>query len=224
MQPKLELLFFHGKPASGKDTQAEILSSEVPTFGVVSGVFRSAFTSIGMYAKYHDIVAPHILPLGKGIDIPGLTIANLLKSIIIDNIKLGKRGLIVCGLLRTPSHLIETQKWLSTQNEFGITTNHIYFATTNELSLERAKNRRIENAKIGNVRKDDDEFLFKARLSRWSLNTKPLLNMLLGEGELNIVKVNKTPQEVYRDTLKLVDFLEIRQRLEGISFPIESVR
>jgi len=224
MQPKLELLFFHGKPASGKDAQAAKLAAEFPDCGIISGVFRSAFTSTGQFAKYHDIVAPHILPLGKGIDIPGVTIAELLRNIISDNIETGKRALIVCGLLRTPSHLIETQKWLSYQREHEIASNHIYFVTTDEECLSRAKNRLKEHEKEGLARQDDAENLLKARLSRWHQNTKPMLNILFGEGKLNIIKANRMPLEVYKDTLKLVDCLGVRHRIEGFSLPVELIR
>ena len=100
----ITLDFLHGRPACGKDTQANLLLLDIAHSSKVSGVYRSAFTQTGSYTKYHDLVKPYIKPLGQGIDIPGKVVADILADIIKNAREQGITTLLICGLLRTPDH------------------------------------------------------------------------------------------------------------------------
>jgi adenylate kinase family enzyme len=210
MQDTVDLIFFHGKPASGKDTQANRVIQYIPSCVKVSGVYRSTITKTGEFAKYHSMVKPYILPIGEGIDIPGQIVSQLLQSIVGDKMKEGARTIVVCGLLRTCDHLINVDKWIDSEKKFKVRTHNIYYATLDGHSLIRSQVRLKEMSRQDYSRPEDNEPLVKARLMRYRDNTGPMLKMLLADGRLKIIRADREIEEVYRDTVNVLE-------LEGLN-------
>ncbi len=190
--------FLHGRPAVGKDTQADLLTQKIPSSIKISGVYRSAFTQEGPYAKYYHLVAPYIKPLGQGIDIPGLAVSKILKDIVENKTAEGISTFIVCGLLRTVDHKKAIDMWLANESK-GIKSVHIYLTTTEGRALDHAHTRRSNYSPSGLQRPDDTDELMATRLLRYKQNTLPMLKQLHDEGRLSIIRADRSITEVCAD-------------------------
>jgi len=205
MNKNINIIFFHGKPASGKDTQANLLIDLLPSCHIVSGVYRSAFTQKGKYAKYHKTVKPCIQPFGKGIDIPGETVAQLLRNIVVDELKTGSETLIVCGLPRTIDHLAAIDAMIKRESETIITDHHFCFDCSNETSLKRAAIRRNLQSQSNSDRPDDVRRLMKKRLDRYSTRTKNMLEVLKKEERLHIIESNCDSLVIHQKIINILN-------------------
>jgi len=192
-----ELIFVHGRPACGKDTQVDLVVNSVIGAYKISGVYRSAFTRTGEYAKFHNLVAPHIKPLGKGIDIPGKVVVDILCQIVDDRSFHGDDVLFVCGLIRTVDHKRALDTFLAQKNELAI--KHVYFSSPESMAIEHAQRRMEEDRKTGKERLDDKVELMKARLDRFKTNTIPMLKELENEKKLTIIRADRSIDEVACD-------------------------
>jgi len=65
---KLHIIYFHGLPCAGKDTQAEILlsKSEKPVKISTGEIFRGAIKQTGKHAKYYPYIEEDIENVFKG--------------------------------------------------------------------------------------------------------------------------------------------------------------
>lgn len=192
-----ELIFVHGRPACGKDTLVDFIINSTTGTHKISGVYRSAFTRTGEYARLHDLVAPYMKPIGKGIDIPGKVVMDILHNIIDDRSSHGDEALFVCGLIRTVDHKKALDVFLSQKSE--ITVKHVYFSAPESMAIERAQRRMMEDSKSGKERQDDKVELMKARLERFKANTIPMLKELENEGKLTVIRADKSIGEVAHD-------------------------
>lgn len=192
-----ELIFIHGRPACGKDTQVDLIMKSIHSSYKISGVYRSAFTRTDEYSKFYDLVAPHMKPLGKGIDIPGKVVVDILSQIIDDRSACGDKTLFVCGLIRTIDHKRALDSFFLDKSELVV--KHLYFSTPESMAIEHAQRRMVEDRKKGSERQDDKVELIKARLKRFKINTIPMLRELEKEKKLTIIRADRTIDEVECD-------------------------
>jgi len=214
----MTLNFIHGRPACGKDTQVDMLTRTIPHSAKVSGVYRSAFTQKGQYAKYHEVVAPYIKPIGQGIDIPGKVVADIFEGIILDNKKRGIDTLFICGLPRTVDHKRAIDVFLETYHELN--SKHIYLAAGENRSLLQATIRLKVDSKNGGGRIDDSVELMRARLARYRKDTLPMLKEIEQEGKLNIIRADCSIEEIHSRLKELLLPQSISP--ESLSFNIQS--
>ena len=178
---------FHGKPGSGKDTQAELLASEIPNCKIISGVYRKAILNEGEFAKYHDLLNPHVLPLGKGLKVPGEVVIKIAKEIVEEGRAKGIENFIFCGLLRTPEHFKAFSNWedqFRDQNDLDF--EHIYFDLSDEECYKRSTRRLPAENRV-----DDSNEHFTARLTRFERNTLPEIIRLELEGKVKTVDASQ---------------------------------
>ena len=191
----ITLNFIHGRPGCGKDTQADLLTMVTPHSLKASGIYRGAYTKQGQFARYHDLVAPFIKPLGQGIDMPAKTVNFILKDIVKRGRADGFSSFFICGLLRATSHKEAIDQWLTQTPE--VSARHIYLATSEGKALAQSQSR--------NQRIDDAPLLMQARLSRFRSNSLPMLQSLEDEGRLTIVKADREIHLIHQELLAIID-------------------
>ena len=191
----ITLNFIHGRPGSGKDTQADLLTKITPHALKVSGIYRSAYTKQGPFERYHDLVAPYIKPLGLGIDMPAKTVSFILQDIVKRGRADGFSSFFICGLLRATSHKEAVDQWLNQNPE--VSARHIYLANSEGKALAQSQSR--------GQRIDDTQQLMKARLSRFRTNSLPMLKSLEDEGRLIIVRADREIHLIHQELLAIID-------------------
>lgn len=204
--------FLHGRPACGKDSQADLLVKDILNSSKVSGVYRSAFTKLGPYAKYHEIVKPYMLPLGEGIEIPGIQVVRILEGIVEDEQTRGIETLFVCGLLRSLDHLKAVDNLFSAHEKVDF--NHIYINTSQKRALEQTLIRFNSDVQNGNARLDDKLDLMKRRLARFDRKVLPMLEELMKDNRLLVVDGEQPIETVNREITKLLYPLLVNRESE----------
>lgn len=194
------LVFIHGRPACGKDTQSDLITASFPNSYKISGVYRSAFTQVGDYAQYHDQVSPYIKPLGKGIDIPGHAVINILNDIVESKPSNNDTVFLICGLLRTIDHKNKLYELMGDRDDLKI--KHVYLSSPESMSISHAQKRMTKDREEGEERTDDRIVLMQARLDRYKKNTIPMLKELQNEGRLKIIRADRPVDEVNIDIRK----------------------
>ncbi len=203
----LRFLFLNGKGSSGKDTQAEIVTEELPYAVRLSTgeIYRSAATATGPYARFHDRIAPYIEHVDNGGYVPDPVMLPIVKEIIEEEISHGKQMFVFTGFPRTLGQLNGVDKMveeLSINNSTSIT--HLYFAVLDINSKQRASSRRDQALAAGTpIRRDDRPEILDNRLSTFKTQTLPMLRQLVKEKRLCIIRAN-TDIDSVSDRLFLV--------------------
>lgn len=210
------LVFIHGRPACGKDTQADLITSILPKATKISGVYRSAFTQRGMYEKYHSLVFPYIKPLGKGINIPGQVVADILEDIVTERSQQDYELFLICGLIRTIDHKRAIEERFCSKNQINL--EHIYLATYDSMAIEHAQHRLHDTTKGDENRIDDQVELMQARLERYRKNTIPMLGELHDQRKLKTIRADRPISDVNLDIQMHLARVFGYKELETVSF------
>jgi len=201
---QLRFIFFLGKGAAGKDTQADFLKTKVPdTIAISTGeIYRGAKNSVGEFAKYHSTLEPYIKNVDAGGYIPDEPIVNITKAVILENIEAGKRVFLFTGFPRTVIQLnLVDQMVRDMSGDYEITDSYVYYPVSDEVVRERSEKRRqLAFAKGEIPREDDQPESVNRKLETFYKLTKPLIQRLCIEDRLIVVNGERTVSEVEAET------------------------
>lgn len=183
---KVEIHFIHGKPASGKDVQSTLLSNTISSSQVVSGVYRKAYLAEDPYSQYNTQVSKFILPLGEGMNIPGVVVKDIFENIIKFGINSDFYVFFVCGFLRQLDHYLEINSFILEQ---GFNSTHTYLAVPDRYAISRAEERKRSS---GLSRPDDSPYFVSRRLERYKEKTLPMLKIINRDKGLSIIKATSS--------------------------------
>lgn len=197
----INIIYFHGKPCSGKDTQAELLSNSLKKTEKISTgeIFRGALSQEGRYAKYYKDLEKDIETVKNGGFIEDGTIVNIVKKEIRRCFKEGKRNFVFTGFPRTlnQSNLFN-EMLLELNDRFYINENHFFLDISDETATKRSEERLRLNLKQGLKLRDEDRTeAFVKRLDIFREKTLPMilnikesgrLKTINGEGRIEIIE------------------------------------
>jgi adenylate kinase family enzyme len=210
MADSLRFIFLHGKPAIGKDAQANLLKHSFPKSRKVSGIYRSAIKGEGEFAQFHDEIKPHTLPMGEGVNIPGELVVKMLDSAVQKGIAEGDDTFIFCGILRNTEHLKSVDEWIDRLSQTrNIRTDHISYEASDEVALKRANYRLLKSQLEGTSRPDDSPELIALRVKRFNERVVPLLDQLSLEGRLKKVDGGLATEVLYEKTQEALGLMSI---------------
>lgn len=196
---QLQFIFFLGKSAVGKDTQAEIVEKRIPNAirRSTGDIFRSAKYNIGEFAKYHNILEPYINNVDSGGLIPDEPIVNIVNEVILEDIKAGKRTFLYTGFPRTVIQLNLIDEMIAKMSKAGfeIKTDYIYYSVSDDTAKERARKRYQQE-----LRDDDKPESFDKKLQDFYSLTKPLVQRLLIENRLIAINAERSVSEIENET------------------------
>lgn len=216
---KTQMLFL-GPPASGKGTQTERLSKELGLPHIDTGSLLRAEIAAG--TEEGKIIQALI---DKGHLAPAEIVARIIiKKIFSDD---AKNGYILDGYPRS----LEQAELMETELEKAGVANSpkrvvVKMRVDRDSLMERIVNRRMckKCGKIYNLktlppknenicdecggelyqRKDDNEEVAMQRFETYNTETAPLVDYYTKKGLLVTVDANKTPDEVYKEILKVI--------------------
>jgi len=199
---KLHIIYFHGMPCAGKDTQAEMLlnESEKPVKISTGEIFRGAIKQTGKHAKYYPYIEEDIENVFKGGLIQDKNIIEVVRLEIKQVIDEGKRTIIFTGFPRTSNQSSLFDQLVSQlKDKYDIEENHIHLKIDGETAIKRSVKRMNDREKSGlDIRKEDRDF--GKRLVEFKEKTLPMIEKLEKEGRLITIdgaqKIEKVTQEI----------------------------
>lgn len=185
---KSQIIFFVGKPGSGKGTQAALLSKKTgwPVVSTSGGLREIAAGSGAVGHKLKET-------MDAGILLPHWIVSYLYVKTMLtvsDN-----DGLIFDGTSRTPPEaqvILESLKWLGKP----FTIFHLTVA-------EDSVRARVELRKEKEARKDDH--MMDTRIEEYYANTEPAIDIYRQAGILTDVDGEGTPEEIARTVLAILE-------------------
>ena len=205
---KLHIIYFHGMPCAGKDTQADKLlnQSEKPVKISTGEMFRGAISQTGKYAKYYPYIEEDIPTVLDGGLIRDKNIIEVVRLEIEQVIDEGKRTIIFTGFPRTLNQSIRFDQLVSElKDKYDMKEKHIHLKIDGETAIKRSVERMNETKRLGlKIRKEDRDF--GKRLAVFKDKTLPMIEELKTKGRLIIIDGTPKIEEVTR---------EINMHLEG---------
>jgi adenylate kinase len=190
------IILAHGRPGSGKDTQADLLlanelkdraARKISTGEIIRGVEDPN----SEYQHFYAVLGTHVEASKKGILIPDTVMVPVFRQAIAEKQEQGIRFFVVTGFPRTIGQLDEFDK-----ADFGPTI-HILFDVSDEIARERSGIR---------GRDDDAAHVVEDRLRAYREQTHPMVERLRDEGRLLVIDASGTKQAVRELTLKTLGF------------------
>lgn len=198
----INFIFINGKGSSGKDTQADLLKSNLGDTAIrisTGDLYRDAKENRGEYARFHEYLAPFIEKVDSGGYIPDEVIVGIVKEVIDEKISQGNEIFIFTGFPRTEGQLTLVDRMVSSFSD--VSSQHILFDISDETSKERAKNRREKALEAGlQIRPDDKTEVVEKRLKTYNELTFPMLEKLLKEERLIVLNAEGGIKDVERET------------------------
>lgn len=205
---QLRFIFIEGKPAIGKDTQADLLVEKIPSSIKIStgDIVRGAKTPTGEYGRFYSIFKPFFEEVDSGLLLPDDLILYAMDQVIHDHIDAKKRDFLLTGFPRTINQLEAVDKWLSIlAADFRLKTDFIWYDAKDILVKKRVKVRRDRSKAQGlPIREDDKPQVVKERLSQYHQNTRPLLEKLHSGKRVFIINADKDITSIHHQTLRVL--------------------
>jgi adenylate kinase len=217
-RPSLNLLFFNGKGASGKDTQANKLIEGNPHARRFSTGEAIRDIRSNIDHPLHDSIEDFYNTHNEGALLSDNLILKIVEDALLNTIKPKTEPtqdepptevkpyidtIIFTGYPRTEGQLDDLDLMLedvaTVAGEEGLKTNvrHVYFDISDEVSRSRAAGRLAKDKKEGNpLRGDDDPIIVEQRLATFRENTQPMINRLADNGDLIKIDASGNVEEV----------------------------
>ena len=185
---KLHIIYFHGMPCAGKDTQADKLlnQSEKPVKISTGEIFRDAIKQTGQYAKYYSYIEEDKETVFNGGLIQDKNIIEVVRLEIKQVINEGKRTIIFTGFPRTSEQSSRFDKIVSRlSNEYHIDEKNVYLKIDGGTAIKRSVKRADDAEKFGSdIRKEDDPKKFGKRIVEFKEKTLLMIEKLKEKGRL----------------------------------------
>ncbi|OGM60294.1 hypothetical protein A2955_03410 [Candidatus Woesebacteria bacterium RIFCSPLOWO2_01_FULL_37_19] len=221
----MNYIFLHGRGGSGKDTQADLLAQELPNVLRISTgeIYRGAKSGEGEYGRFHTLVEPYIEHVDSGHFLPDSIILQMVGSVIEEKVGQGFKNFIFTGFPRTEEQQTAIDEWVKENGEKGLVQSiNILYAVLEDHTRERSEKRRISDIETkGGSRYDDQPKAVESKLKSFTTLTLPMLKKLNDEGLLNVIRANRSIEEIFERTLEVIGQNSAnvesssRQRVEG---------
>ena len=196
---KINIIFLTGKPASGKDTQAEILSKklgcEIITTSKEIKKFFNRYKKTYFYigkVKININKQRKIIEKGRlaSYRLVAYLILNILKRKIKEN-----KSLVFAG---SPRSIYEAKLYINfLKSKKKVNYYFFYIKISDKTAIIRALNRKENRA-------DDAPLIIRKRLRVFKKEIKPMLDWLKKKKLLIEINGEKTPEEVNEEIMKYV--------------------
>lgn len=197
----IKIIFFIGKPASGKDIQSNLLVKKLKFKKIVASNELKKFFKKNQekYLKLGKIKINLIKQRDKmmrGKLVAYRLIKSLIEKIILENIK-KKKSLVFAG---SPRSLFEAKAYLGIFKKFkNIKYYFIYLKISDKTAVERI----LKRAKI-EKRPDDNFKIARIRLKVFRKEIIPMINYLRKKRELIEINGESEPQIINKQILNLI--------------------
>lgn len=202
--PALHFIFINGKPAAGKDTQADMLVEEIPhSVNISTGfVLRSALSKMPGYERFYEIVKPYSHEINNRINIPDNVIMEIVPPLIEDNVAEGTTTFLFAGFPRTIPQLNAIDSYLNDlRRVYKVKDDFVHLLVSDEVAWERTEKRRRAMEAAGIARADDTKELLIKGIEKFETQTMPMLNKLDLAGRLATVNA-EGPKEIAHEITK----------------------
>jgi adenylate kinase family enzyme len=205
----IEIFYINGKPGSGKDTQANKLLELFPNISIrksTGDIYRGARSPSGEYGQYYTQIAPYIDEVDhRGGLLPNHIIVHIVRQEMDKDIKNGITKFIFTGFPRTLGQLSEVKK---IDYQLASFNHHIHFKISDQIAIDRAKNRRLQCLTSGDtIRTDDQPDVVLRRLKTFHKETKPMLEELDFDERLITIDASGTIEEIATETKKRLNLI-----------------
>ncbi len=198
-------VFINGRGSSGKDTQADkILESNPSAVKISTGdIYRGAKTHECTYGRFYDRISPYIDTVDKGGLLPDDVMLPIVGEVIEELTKEGKDTFIFTGFPRTDAQLYAVDRFLEGIKQKGenVEAKFIAYAVLEGHSRKRAESRRLS----GIIREDDKPDVVERRLKVYREATLPMLQRLVREGRLTVIKSSGSINDVRERTVRALE-------------------
>ncbi len=197
----IKIIFLVGKPASGKDIQANLLVKKLKFKKIVASdelkkFFKNNRKKYLKIGKIRINLVKQQERMNKGKLVAYRLISFILKNIILKNIK-EKKSIVFSG---SPRSLFEAKYYLKIiENIPNIKFYFIYI----KISDQEAINRALKRAKI-EKRVDDNLKVVKTRLKVFRKEIEPMINYLKAKGKLIEVNGEGQPERISKKILTII--------------------
>lgn len=196
----MNLIYVHGMPASGKDTQAQKIKDGLPNSDLIvpGEIFRNANDPKNKYHPYYDLVAPYQDIVNKGDIVPEEVTMQLVAELIDVRNRAGITNFVFTGFPRTKKQLELLDDYIKSVKEGHgwrepIREEHIAYIVRESDAIKRAENRNNNDTQ---QREDDALSIVKHRLEVYKGRTYPMLEKLAKEGRLTVIRGDRSIEHV----------------------------
>ncbi|MCS7184001.1 MAG: nucleoside monophosphate kinase [Patescibacteria group bacterium] len=197
----MKIVFLIGKPACGKDKQADLLVEKLRFKKIVaSEELRKFFKKEkGKYFKIGNLkinLDKQRKKINKGKLVAYRLISYLLKKIIFENIN-KRQSIVFAG---SPRSLYEAKMYLKILNNFNnVKYYFIYLKISDLIAIKRA----LKRGKI-EKRLDDNLRTIKNRLSVFRKEILPMIEYLKSKNSLIEINGENSIKKIHQDILKII--------------------
>ena len=206
---KVRFIFVNGGPASGKDTQAELLAQKMPDSSVISpgGILRDLSTKHeeSPYAPFFKLNTTNLrdtLRHGRNVNPKALT--NGIVNLVNHELEEGRRNFIFAGYPREERSYWGITMYLENlrrEGAYDAVKDQFVYLNVSEGELWKRFDERVQDAINDGreVRHDDLHGEFDERIKTFMQNTAPLIEDLLLDGKLITVDAMGPSEETQRE-------------------------
>jgi adenylate kinase family enzyme len=221
--PSLTFIFFNGLPAAGKDTQSDVMVSEMPNAVKIStgDYIRAGLKDSGnrFHAAMEEAHCRELVAVGK--NIPDFIIINnqdpeqsIIPVVVQQELERGNRTFLFAGFPRNNAQLDSLKIYLDKlRQDYDVRDEYIWLDAQKETARERSAKRRADDLTAGRKpRSDDDPVVLEGRFTVFEKDTMPMLEILEQTGNLHRIQAEGCPTVVnirIREALRTVSTLEI---------------
>ncbi|GIW66342.1 MAG: hypothetical protein KatS3mg095_0240 [Candidatus Parcubacteria bacterium] len=196
----VRVIFLIGKPACGKDTQADLLVKNLKFKKITTSeeldIFLKKYNKKYFHlGKIKINIDKQIKNKNKGKLVAYRLVSWLVNKLIIENIKKGN-SIVFAG---SPRSLFEAKNALKILNKLNIKYQFIYLKTSDQTIIKRM----FKRAKI-KKRVDDNLRIIKERLKIFKKEVIPMINYLKSKKVLKIINGEVSINQVYKRLVKYI--------------------
>lgn len=198
----MNFIYVHGRPASGKDTQAKKIQEGLPnSVMIVPGeIFRNASDPKNPYYIYYDEVSPYLNNVDKGEIVPEEVTMDIVKDLVGRYSEQGIENFVFTGFPRTKRQLDLVDDYVSMLKgtlEKRVGETHVVYILSEAEVKERSKHRKESD---NTRRADDNTIAVENRLKVFRESTVPMLAKLAKERRLISIRGEGSIEEVREKT------------------------
>ncbi len=219
-----KIISINGAPASGKDTQAEILANRNPTAMVISPgqLLRDFSKGKSMYADLFDFDVQQLsLDLENGALVDGEKLSDGVLGIMKREFENGIDTFVLAGWPREERSYSRLMRFEPAPDERP-TFQFVCLIVSDDEARSRFERRVRGMKRLGeNLRSDDTPEGFQARMDVFRNRTLPHLNIHADETGLIFINAEGSRKQTQAELRKELHLDPVRPRVEG-SLPLQA--
>lgn len=204
-QNRIEMIFLHGKPGSGKGTQAtEILKhfSQLEMLYPGQLIRNLTIEDSHIVTLHQRHIQPYLDVVNNGGLVPAEEFFKFFTPLLDLYVKNGKTTLLFDGF---PKNSVGWEKMsdfmmVLKKSRLEVNTLHLYFAISNQEALRRIETRSLETSE----RLDDRDTVALRRIEVFRSETLPMLRLLCWLQVLTIIRAMKSKEKIFETIFPLI--------------------